>query len=124
MDFMHDQLDDGRGLRLNVIEDCSRDGLGTELDFSLPSTRVIRNLQRIIERRAKPESIRCDHGPDNSRGETLNWIDRRGIRINHIDPGKPQQTATIGRYNRTVGDDRPTQFMIDSIAEIRDFATD
>ena len=40
MDFMHDQLADGRSYRLfNVIDDYNREGLGIEVDLSLPSTR-------------------------------------------------------------------------------------
>ena len=43
MDFMHDQLNDGRSYRLlNVIDDFNREGLGIEVDFSLPAERVIR----------------------------------------------------------------------------------
>jgi len=42
MDFMHDQLADGRNIRLfNVIDDYNREGRGIEVDFSLPSERVI-----------------------------------------------------------------------------------
>jgi putative transposase len=37
MDFMHDQLADGRSIRLfNVIEDYNRGGLGIDVGFSLP----------------------------------------------------------------------------------------
>ena len=40
MDFMHDQLEDGRSFRLlNILDDCNREGLGIEVDFSLPSAR-------------------------------------------------------------------------------------
>ncbi len=50
MDFMHDQLDDGRSYRLfNVIDDYNREGLGIEVDLSLPSERVMRALDQIIE---------------------------------------------------------------------------
>ncbi len=49
MDFMHDQLQDGRTFRLfNVIDDFNREALGIEIDFSLPSERVIRELKQII----------------------------------------------------------------------------
>ena len=65
MDFMHDQLADGRRIRLfNVIDDYNGEGLGIEVDFSLPSERVIRSLDRIIEWRGKPDAIRCDNGPE------------------------------------------------------------
>ena len=40
MDFMHDGLNDGRSYRLfNVIDDYNREGLGMEVDLSLPSDR-------------------------------------------------------------------------------------
>jgi putative transposase len=49
---------------LNVVVDFNREGLGIEVDFSLPATRVIRSLNRVIERRGKPETIRVDNGPE------------------------------------------------------------
>jgi putative transposase len=63
MDFMADQLADGRSFRtLNVFDDFNREGLGIEVDFSLPAERVVRSLNQIIEWRGKPESIRVDNG--------------------------------------------------------------
>ena len=62
MDFMHDQLADGRSFRLlNVIDDCNREVLDMEIDLSLSAGRVIRTLNRIIEWRGKPSAIRCDN---------------------------------------------------------------
>ena len=53
MDFMHDQLEDGRSIRLlNVIDDFNREALGIEVDFSLPAQRVIRVLEQIMRKRA------------------------------------------------------------------------
>lgn len=50
MDFMSDQLADGRSFRtLNVLDDFNREGLAIEVDISLPARRVIRTLERIIE---------------------------------------------------------------------------
>ncbi len=49
MDLMHDQLKDGRSIRLfNVIDDFNREALSIGIDFSLPSARVIRALEPII----------------------------------------------------------------------------
>ena len=54
MDFMHDKLEDGRNLRLfNVIDDFNCEAPGIEVDFSLPSKRVIRALKLIISWRGK-----------------------------------------------------------------------
>jgi len=80
MDFMHDQLADGRSIRLfNVIDDYNREGLGIDVDFSLPSERVIRSLDRIIEWRGKPSVIRCDNGPEYISAVTLAWAAQRGV---------------------------------------------
>jgi putative transposase len=74
MDYMHDQLSDGRSFRsLNVIDDYNREALGMEIDFSLPSERVIRALKQIIEWRGRPLVIRCDNGPENISGDIQNW---------------------------------------------------
>lgn len=79
MDFMHDQLADGRSIRLfNVIDDYNREGLGIEVDFSLPFERVIRSLDRIIEWNGKSRVIRCDNGPDYIGAATLAWAAKCG----------------------------------------------
>ena len=72
MDFVHDQLADGRSIRLfNVIDYFNREGLGIEVNFSFPSERVILSLDRIIEWRGKPQAIRCDNGRDYISAVTL-----------------------------------------------------
>jgi len=63
MDFMHDQLADGRSIRLfNVIDDFNREGLCIDVGFSMPSPRVIRALDRVIEWRcidpAEPAQVK------------------------------------------------------------------
>src|SRR3546814_16857663 len=59
MDFMHDQLADGRSIRLfNVIDDYNREGLCIDVDFSLPALRVIRSLEQVIEWRGSSEERR------------------------------------------------------------------
>ncbi len=92
MDFMHDQLADGRSFRLfNVIDDYNREGLGIEVDLSLPSLRVIRALDQIIEWRGKPSMIRCDNGPEYVSQSLAGWAENRGIRLEFIQPGRPSK---------------------------------
>lgn len=124
MDFMHDQLSDGRSFRLfNVIDDYNREGLGIEIDLSLPSARVIRSLEQIIEWRGKPKAIRCDNGPEYVSGALTTWAKDQDIRINYIQPGKPQQNAYVERYNRTVRYDWLSQHLFETIADVQDAAT-
>ena len=59
MDFMHDQLSDGRSYRFhNVIDDYNRESLDMLIDLSLPAERVLRGLDQLIEWRGKPNRIR------------------------------------------------------------------
>ena len=102
MDFMHDQLEDGRSFRLfNVIDDFNREALGIEINFSLPSERVIRALRQIIAWRGKPKVIRCDNGPEYISATLQRWADDWGIKLEYIQPGSPQQNAYVERFNMT-----------------------
>ena len=124
MDFMHDQLSDGRPFRLfNVLDDFNREGLGIEVDFSLPAQRVIRALSQIIEWRGAPKALRCDNGPEYISDALTQWARQRGIQLNYIQPGKPQQNAYIERYNRTVRYDWLNQHLFRSIEEVQEAAT-
>ena len=125
MDFMHDQLSDGRNFRLfNVLDDFNREGLGIEVDLSLPAARVIRSLDRIIEWRGKPAAIRSDNGPEYSSGALQQWAEQHGIKLDYTQPGNPQQNAYIERYNRAVRYDWLAQLLFDSIEEVQESATD
>ena len=124
MDFTHDQLSDGRSFRvLNIIDDYNREALGIEIDFSLPSERVIRALKQIIEWRGRPLAIRCDNGPENISGAIQNWTQQTGIAFQYIQPGKPQQNAYIERFNRTVRYEWLSQYYWKDLDEARDYAT-
>jgi len=101
MDFMHHELDNRRKFRLlNVIDDYNREGLGIEVDFSLPSERVTRVLDQIIEWQGKPEKIRCDNGPEYISQTIMEWAAKRGIELLHIQPGNPQQNAYMSGPGR------------------------
>jgi putative transposase len=124
MDFMADQLADGRPIRtLNVLDDFNREGLGIEVDFSLPAERVVRNLNRINEWRGKPQIIRVDNGPEYISGKLMAWAQKTGIHIQYIQPGKQQQNAYIERYNRTVRHEWLDQNIFATIEDAQDQAT-
>lgn len=103
MDFMSDSLVDGRSLRtFNVLDDYNREGLSIEVDLSLPSARVIRSLEQIIEWRGKPKAIRCDNGPEYITQALFDWANEKRIRLMYIQPGKPTQNVYVERFHRTV----------------------
>lgn len=124
MDFMHDQLENGKSYRLlNIIDDFNREGLGIEIDFSLTSERVIRTLEQIIEWRGKPLIIRCDNGPEYVSNLLGRWATENDIKLEFIQPGKPQQNAYVERYNRTVRYDWLNQYLFSNITQVQEFAT-
>jgi putative transposase len=124
MDFMHDQLTDGRSIRLfNVIDDFNREGLTIDIDFSLPASRVVRSLNQIIEWRGKPRQIRCDNGPEYVSHLLSDWAYKNNIQLLFIEPGNPQQNAYIERYNRTVRYDWLNQYLFHDVEEVQYYAT-
>ena len=124
MDFMHDQLLNQKSYRLfNVIDDHNREGLAMEVDLSLPSERVIRALDQLIEWRGKPKTIRCDNGPEYISHKLKQWAQERHINLLYIQPGNPQQNAYIERFNRTVRYDLLNQDIFSTIKEVQDKVT-
>ena len=124
MDFMADRLGDGRAFRLlHVLDDFNREGLGIEVDFSLPAERVTCSLDRLIEWRGKPGTIRVDNGPEYISETLRKWAEKHAVTIQHIQPGQPQQNAYVERYNRTVRHEWLDQYIIESIEEAQEQST-
>ena len=53
----------------------------------------------------------------------IDWAKNQDIRIEYIQPGKPQQNAYVERFNRTVRYEWLAQYVFDSLEEVREFAT-
>ncbi len=124
MDFMSDGLRDGRTIRtFNVIDDYNREGLGIEVDFSLPAPRVIRALDQIIEWRGKPAALRCDNGPEYISQALVAWANEHRITLIYIQPGKPTQNAYIERFNRTARHEWLDLHSFVSLEHAQDLAT-
>jgi putative transposase len=99
-DFVSDVTAGGQRLRvLCVIDSFTRECLALEVDTSLPSRRVTRVLERIIQQRGVPVAIRCDNGPEITSRHFLAWSVERKIDIVHIQPGKPTQNAHVESFN-------------------------
>ena len=101
----------------------SLEALCIEVDFSLPASRVKRALEQVIGWRGKPAMIRCDNGPEYISEELRTWAKKQGIRLGYIQPGNPQQNAYIERFNRTVRYDWLGHYLLSSLEELQEFAT-
>ena len=124
MDFMSDSLQNGRHFRtFNVIDDYNREGLCMDVGFSLPTERVIRSLERIIEWRGKPAAIRCDNGSEYISQKLVDWANSQTITLIYTQPGKPTQNAYIERFNRTVREELLSSYLFKTIDDIQIYST-
>ncbi len=120
MDFMSDSLVDGRRFRLlNIIDDYNRESLWIEIDTSLPSRRVIRVLERLLEMREKPLRIRVDNGPEFISDLLKLWCEEHNIEILFIQPGKPVQNAFIERNNGSIRRELLDAYHFFTLQEVR-----
>ena len=102
LDFMRDTLYDGRPFRtLNVIDEGNREALRIECGTSIPSTRVVRVMNQLIEVYGKPEALRLDNGPELTADKFTDWAKEHGVKLLFIQPGKPNQNAFVERFNRS-----------------------
>lgn len=55
----------------------------------------------------------------------MEWAEKQSIALSYIQPGEPepQQNAYVERYNRTVRHKWLDQYIIESIEEAQEFAT-
>ena len=103
LDFACDTLATGRGIRvLAVVDAFTRENLSLEVDTSLSSRRVTRSLEGVIERRGKPDAIRCDNGPELTSRRFLSWCEERKIQLIHIQPGRPMEKRPCGEFQRSI----------------------
>ncbi len=106
MDFMSDQLADGRTFRtLNIIDEFTRECLAIEADVSLSGQRVGRVLDRVAEERGYPDAIVVDNGPEFTSRSLDQWAYKNGVKLAFIEPGKPQQNAFCESFNAQVRDE-------------------
>lgn len=100
MDFVQDRIWQGRRFRIfTIVDDFSRESLALEVDTSLGGARVARVLDRIVAERGLPVFIRMDNGPEFTGQALDEWAYRNKVKLDFIDPGKPNQNAFIESFN-------------------------
>ena len=120
LDFMSDALTDGRKVRLfNVLEDFNRESLAIEVDTSLPAKRIVRVLQRLVEKRGKPSNLRMDNGPEFISHLLSEWCEKEHISLQFIQPGKPMQNGYIERKNGSLRRELLDAYQFDTLNELR-----
>jgi len=96
MDFVHDQLFDGRPFRiLTVVDQLSRESPLIEVDFAMSGQRVARALEARTTDMPAPLSITVDQGSEFTSKALEDRAWRRGVKLDFIRPGKPMENVHI-----------------------------
>lgn len=118
MDFMSDQLGpSGRRFRvLTIVDDFTRECVALYADFSIPGlavTRVLDGLSRL------PKIFNIDNGSEFTGKAMDLWAFERGIKLDFIRPGKPNENAFIESFNGKFRDECLSEHWFLSIEDVR-----
>lgn len=106
MDFVHDQLADGRSFRiLTVIDQWSRESVSVEPGFSLSGASVANILDAVAHGRSLPKAITVDHGTEFTSRALDEWAWQRRVQLDFIRPGKPVENGLIESFNGRLRDE-------------------
>jgi putative transposase len=79
-----------------------------------------RDREVIIEWRGKPDAIHVDNGSEYISQVFADWCEEHDIKLNHIQPGKPNQNAYIERFNRTYRHEVLNAYVFESLRQVRE----
>ena len=120
MDFVHDQLADGRPFRvLTVVDQWSRQSPVLEPALGIRGQDVAAVLDRVIGRGPPPRSITVDHGTEFMSRALEDWAYQRGVQLDFIRPGKPVENAHIESFNGRLRDECLNVHQFLSLADAR-----
>jgi len=120
MDFVHDQLADGRRIRvLNIVDDYSRVCVGQLVDLSISGVRLVRYLNQLRETRGLPRTVVLDNGPEMTSKAMFFWSQEARVKLHFIQPGKPTQNAIVESFNGRFRDGCLNQQWFRDLADAR-----
>lgn len=117
---MHDQMVDGRVLKLLcVIDEYTRECLAIEVGARLRSQDVILTLSRLMRLYGKPAFVRSDNGAEFTAANVMRWLRDAAIGPAFIAPGSPWQNGFIESFNGKWRDELLNREWFRSRAEAR-----
>jgi putative transposase len=106
MDFVHDQLADGRAFRvLTVVDQWSRESPILEVVQHVTGADVAIVLDRLRTTRGLPRSITVDHGTEFTSQALDAWAYTHGVALDFTRPGKPTDNGHIESFNARLRDE-------------------
>ena len=100
MDFVSDQLFDGRPIRILAVLDAhTREALSIAPRASFRAFDVVAELTRLARGRGRPKTLKVDNGPEFTGRLLDQWAHLHGVEIDFSRPGKPTDNAHIEAFN-------------------------
>ena len=100
MDFMSDELFDGRRIRLlTIVDNFTRESLAIEVAEHIGGQKVVDVLMWLGEERILPRVIRLDNGPEFISKSLDQWAYLNGVELDFSRPGKPTDNGLIEAFN-------------------------
>jgi putative transposase len=120
MDFLHDQLADGRRFRvLTRVDNCSRVCPALRVARSLTGRHVVEVLEDLKAVRGVPRLLCVDHGTEFTSRALDAWAHRRGVKLAFSRPGTPTDNPFIEAFNARFREECLNQRWFISIEEAR-----
>jgi putative transposase len=103
LDFVADQLADGRRFRaLTILDVFTRESLAIAVGQSLKGEDVIQALNVIQQKRGVPKFLFCDNGSEFTSQSMDLWAYHHRVQIDFSRPGKPTDNAYVESFNGTL----------------------
>ncbi|WP_308813911.1 IS3 family transposase [Sphingomonas sp. GV3] len=103
MDFLSDQLFDGRKIRvLSIIDNFTRVSPALDVRTSYRGSDVVETLDRIAAVHGRPKRIRLDNGPEFISKDLDLWAYQHDVVLDFSRPGKPTDNAFAEAFNGRV----------------------
>ena len=100
MDFLSDQLFDGRRIRvLTIVNNFTRLSPAIDVRMSYRGADVVDTLERLASSYGRPKRIRVDQGPEFVSKDLDLWAWLDGVTLDFSRPGKPTDNAFAESFN-------------------------
>lgn len=118
MDFMSDQLGpSGRRFRiLTIVDDFTRECVALFADFSIQGVTVAKVLDGL---KRLPKTFNIDNGSEFTGKAMDQWAYDRGIKLDFIRPGKPNENAFIESFNGKFRNECLSEHWFVSLEDVR-----
>ena len=119
-DFVMDQTEDGRRLKmLPIVDEHTRECLTVEVARHFKASDVVETLAALFKGRGAPRFIRSDNGPEFIAKAVKQWLKESGVETLYIEPGSPWENAFVESFNGRFRDELLNREVFASLVEAK-----